>query len=112
MILVIASLGTLYQAMNKKSAPRGVFVSFAQLKLVLSVLVPAAVYVLAVQLLGIYLASSLYIALFMKILGKYGWAKSVIVGVVTNALLFMLFEVWFKVPLYKGALDPLGFLGY
>ena len=25
---------------------------------------------------------------------------------------FMMFEVWFKVPLYKGALEPLRFLGY
>jgi hypothetical protein len=24
----------------------------------------------------------------------------------------VMFEVWFKVPLYKGALDPLRFLGY
>ena len=24
----------------------------------------------------------------------------------------LMFEVWFKVPLYKGPLDPLAFLGY
>ena len=29
-----------------------------------------------------------------------------------NALFFVMFEVWFKVPLYKGALEPLAFLGY
>jgi hypothetical protein len=28
------------------------------------------------------------------------------------AAFFGMFEVWFKVPLFKGALDPLAFLGY
>jgi hypothetical protein len=32
--------------------------------------------------------------------------------VVVNAVFFLMFEVWFKVPLYKGTLDPLRFLGY
>ena len=47
---------------------------------VLSVLLPALVYVLFVQLIGIYVASAVYIALFMVWLGKYAWLKSVAVG--------------------------------
>ena len=47
------------------------FVGWDQLKLVLSVLVPALVYVLGVQLIGIYIASALYITLFMRWLGHY-----------------------------------------
>ena len=38
--------------------------------------------------------------------------RGVIVAVAVNTLFFMMFEVWFKVPLHKGALDPLSFLGY
>ena len=48
----------------------------------------------------------------MIILGKYSPVKSVVVAVLVNALFFVMFEVWFKVPLYKGTLDPLRFLGY
>ena len=81
-------------------------------KRVLSVLVPAAIYVLAVQFIGLYVASAIYIAVFMVWLGRYSWWKSVVVGVVISALFFLMFEVWFKVPLFKGVLDPLGFLGY
>jgi hypothetical protein len=88
------------------------FVDSEQLKRVLSVLIPSAVYVGVIMLLGLYLASAIFIALFMIILGKYSPLKSVVVGVAVNALFFLMFEVWFKVPLYKGALDPLGFLGY
>jgi len=57
-------------------------------------------------------ASALYIALFMIVLGKYPPLKSVVVAVVVNAVFFMMFEVWFKVPLYKGMLEPLRLLGY
>ncbi len=56
---------------------------------------------------GLYVASAIYIALFMVILGKYPPLKSVLVGVVVNAVFFLMFEVWFKVPLFKGPLDPL-----
>lgn len=88
------------------------FVTWDALKLVLQVLVPAVVYVLGIQLIGIYVASAVYIALFMRVLGKYSWIKSICVGVGTSVVLFGLFEIWFKVPLFKGAYNPLGWTGY
>ena len=75
-------------------------------------LIPAAIYVLLVKFLGMYVASAIYIAFFMIWLGHYPWWKGIAVGVVIDAIFFALFEVWFKVPLFKGVLDPLGFLGY
>ena len=88
------------------------FVEWGQLKLVMSVFIPALVYVLGVQLIGIYVASAIYITLFMRLLGHYPWAKSTTIGVAVSVSLFLMFEVWFKVPLFKGAFDPLAFLGY
>ena len=79
---------------------------------VLSVFGPALLYVLGIVFLGLYVASAIYIALFMIVLGKYSAVKSVLVAVLVNAVFFMMFEVWFKVPLYKGTLEPLRFLGY
>lgn len=111
-IICISALGILYQATASKARDTGAFVDRGQLKRVLSVLIPAFVYVLAVVFLGLYVASAIYIALFMIVLGKYSVIKSILVGVLTNALFFMMFEVWFKVPLYKGTLEPLAFLGY
>lgn len=112
LILCISGVGVLYQALAGKEKNTEVFVDRESLGRVMSVLIPAAVYVGAIQVLGIYVASAVYIALFMVILGKYSWFKSVIVAVAVNTLFFMMFEVWFKVPLHKGSLDPLGFLGY
>jgi hypothetical protein len=88
------------------------FVAWGPLKLVLSVLLPATIFVVGVQLIGIYVASTIYIALFMRWLGKYPWPKSVAVGVIVSVSIFVLFEIWFKVPLFKGAYDPLAWLGF
>ena len=112
MILCVASLGILYQSLISKKRDTGTFVNRQQLKQVMSVLWPAVVYVLAIVFLGLYVASAIYIALFMIILGKYSVLKSVLIAVIVNAVFFMMFEVWFKVPLYKGTLEPLRFLGY
>lgn len=88
------------------------FVTWGPFKRVLAVLVPSIVYVLFVQFIGIYVASVVYIAIFMVWLGKYSWLKSAAVGLAVAISLFVLFEVWFKVPLWKGTYDPLAFLGY
>ena len=111
-IVCIASVGILYQSLSAKTRDTDPFIDQLQLKRVSSMLLPAIMYVFAVVFLGLYVASALYIALFMIVLGKYAIAKSLLVAVVVNALFFMMFEVWFKVPLYKGTLEPLRFLGY
>jgi MFS family permease len=112
-LICIASLGILVQALFGKARKRGaVFVEWQAFRQVLSVLVPAALFVLGIQLIGLYVAATLYIAGFMLWLGGYGWVKSVSLGVVVSAIAFITFEVWFQVPLYKGAFDPLAFLGY
>ena len=112
LLICIASLVTLVQAVRARNLSYVLFVSLSKLKLVLTVLIPALVYVFCVQYIGLYVASAIYIALFMHWLGKYSWLKSILVGVLVNASFFLMFEVWFKVPLWKGDLDPLRFLGY
>jgi hypothetical protein len=111
-LLCISGAGTLVQALFGKHKNKEIFVDSEQLKRVLSVLLPALVYVLAVQFLGLYVASAVYIALFMIVLGKYSRVKSLITALAVNGLFFLMFEVWFKVPLFKGKFDPLAFLGY
>ncbi|HMO45103.1 MAG TPA: tripartite tricarboxylate transporter TctB family protein [Rubrivivax sp.] len=112
LILLICGIGVLLQSLRARRSDTEVFVDSVQLKRVLSVLLPSALYVGAIMLIGIYVASAVFIALFMIVLGKYPVLRSVVVGVAVNALFFVMFEVWFKVPLYKGEWHPLSFLGY
>lgn len=111
MFICVSCLVTLGQAVFGKNRG-GVFVEWPQLKLVFSVLVPAGFFVLGIQFIGIYIAAAAYIAVFMVWLGKYSWIKGVLLGFAVSAAMFVMFEVWFKVPLFKGEYDPLSFLGY
>jgi hypothetical protein len=112
LILCIAAVGILYQSLLGKKRNHEIFVDGEQIRRVLIVLLPALVYVLAIQFVGLYIASVVYIAGFMIVLGKFGRARSIVTALVIGVLFFLMFEVWFKVPLAKGSLDPLAFLGY
>ena len=111
-ILCISGAGIFYQALFGKKRNTEIFVDGEQIKRVLVVLIPAAVYVLAIQAVGIYVASAIYVAGFMIVLGKFSYAKGIATAVIMATIFFLMFEVWFKVPLFKGAIDPLAFLGY
>jgi hypothetical protein len=87
------------------------FVQVGQLKLVLTVLVPTAVYVATVSWIGIYVSSAVLIGMFMRWLGKYAWWKVLAVSVGTSVALFLVFELWFQVPLPKGPLENMLGLG-
>ena len=57
------------------------------------------------QWLGIYTASVLFIAYFMRWLGEYGWTRTVIVSVAVVVAFYFMFEKWFLVPLPKGPIE-------
>lgn len=111
-VICISGIGTLYQSLFGKNKNTDVFVDREQLTRVAQVMIPAIIYVLAVQVFGLYVASAVYIALFMIVLGKFSVVKSVIAALAVNTVFFLMFEVWFKVPLFKGKIDLLSFLGY
>jgi hypothetical protein len=106
-IICIASMVNLYAAIAK--ADRRAFVQWGQLRMILVVLLPCLAYVALIvnpwYSLGIYVASALFIAFFMRHLGKYGWARIAAVSIGTMVAFFIMFEVWFKVPLPKGPLE-------
>ena len=100
----LSSAINLALALLKKGDDRA-FVGVEQLKLVLSVLVPSVLYVALIAGTGIYVASAVFIAFFMRWLGKYGWWKVAAVSTGNSVVFFLIFEIWFKVPLPKGWLE-------
>ena len=81
------------------------FVERAQLKLIFTVLIPTVVYVGFIAYLGFYVASILFIAYFMRRIGKYSWLMAALVSVGISVAFFLTFEIWFSVPLPKGPLE-------
>jgi hypothetical protein len=106
-ILCIASVTVFLRSLFGKERERKVFVSWERFRLVLMVLLPTAVYVLAIQLTGIYVASAIFIAAFMRVMDKYSWLKAVLVGAGVSVTMFWMFEIQFMVPLPKGPLEAL-----
>lgn len=96
---------TFVRNLGDAKAARRPFVTVGQLRMVLSMLVPTVIYVVMIRYLGIYVASTLFIGLFMVWLGKYGWLKAALVSVAVSVVFFLLFEMWFRVPLPKGPLE-------
>jgi hypothetical protein len=91
-------------------AKSGLFAEWGQVRQVVSVVIPSAIYVALVPSIGIYVASALLIAAFMKWFGGYTWILVVAVSIVVPILTFLMFEIWFLVPLPKGPVE--NFLGY
>jgi hypothetical protein len=105
-LLICASGATIFfRALRTPALAAESFVSREELKKILTVLVPTVVYVSLIAYLGFYLASTLYIAYFMWYLGKYSWIKIAPVAIGVSVAFFLIFEIWFSVPLPKGPLE-------
>lgn len=104
-LLCISSIYTFIRSVMNRLLAEESFVSRGQLKLVLCVLVPTIIYVAVIEMTGIYVASIVFTAWFMRVLGKYSWLKSLMIPTVLMVTFFCVFEFWFKVPLPKGPLE-------
>ena len=111
LFMCVASLVNAVRALVTRGAGDSAFVEVGQLKLVLSVLVPTAVFAGLVTWIGIYVSAVLFIGFFMRWLGKYPWWKVTGVSLGTLVVIYLVFEKWFKVPLPKGPLENLLGLG-
>jgi putative tricarboxylic transport membrane protein len=105
LLICISAVVNIVRALLIPADKNKTFVQRGQLKLVLTVLIPTAIYAAAVTWIGIYLSSALFIGFFMRWLGKYVWWKVVATSVITVVVFYTVFEKWFQVPLPKGFLE-------
>jgi len=110
LLLLGASATTFFGTLIRWRRASAPFASRTALASVISVLVPMAIYVIAIAFLGIYVASALLILYFMRRHGSFSWLSSLAISVGVPLVFFFVFERWFLVPLAKGPLERL--LGY
>ena len=89
----------------RRDGGHSVFAHRSEWRLMLKMLIPTVVYLLAIVWLGMYLASWIFISAFMVWQGRYGYVKSMLVGLGISSALFVLFEIWFQLPLPKGPVE-------
>ena len=60
--------------------------------------------------LGLYVASGLYLGFYMRWVGRHSWFAVATLATIVPAITFIIFEIWFLVPMPKGPLEAwLGF---
>jgi putative tricarboxylic transport membrane protein len=104
--ILIASAVNLFKIFTAAPSDR-LFAEWGQLRQVVSVVIPATVYVFLVEPLGIYVSSFLLIAVFMKWLGGYDWVKTLAIAIGMPLVSYFVFEKWFLVPLPKGPIEAM-----
>lgn len=109
-ILVLASVYGIVKSLSERRAAGGdaeVFVTRDQFKRVLLVFVPTVAFCVAMQWLGLYVASFLLTAGFMIFVGKLSVWKSLLTAAIFSIAMFYIFEVKFDVIMPKGPLEAL-----
>jgi len=106
-LICICGAAVTVQSLLGLKSDRATFVTYEQFKLVLVVLLPTIAYAVGVWMVGIYVSSILFIALFMKFAGHYSWLRSAAVAGPVMVAAFLMFEIWFKIPLPKGPVERL-----
>jgi putative tricarboxylic transport membrane protein len=104
-ILAGASLYGLLAAFFTRNEAAETFVTRAQLRRVLAVFIPTLLFCLATQFLGLYVASFLLIACFMRMVGRIALWKSLLTAFLFTAIMFVTFDIAFDVIMPKGPLE-------
>jgi len=81
------------------------FVTRAQLSRVMQVFIPTLLFCLLTQWLGLYVASFLLIASFMRMIGRIALWKSLLTAFLFAIIMFVTFDLAFDVIMPKGPLE-------
>ena len=106
-ILGGASLFGLASVWLKRADVARTFVTRDQFRRVMQVFIPTFLFCIAMQWLGLYVASLLLIAGFMRFVGRIAWWKSLLTGFVFSLAMFLTFELAFDVLMPKGPIEAL-----
>src|SRR5689334_6658658 len=109
-MLAAASLYGVVKAFVADAGASEPFVTRDQLWRVMQVFVPTLVFCLLTQWLGIYVASFLLTAGFMRVIGRIAWWKSLLTAFLFCMVMFVTFDIAFDVIMPKGPLEA--FFGY
>jgi putative tricarboxylic transport membrane protein len=104
-ILAGASLFGLGVAFLRRTDVAKTFVTRDQLRRVMQVFVPTFLFCLLMQWFGLYVASFLLVAGFMRFIGRIAWWKALLTSFLFALVMFATFEIAFDVIMPKGPLE-------
>jgi putative tricarboxylic transport membrane protein len=109
-VALLASAAFIVAGAMRRAQDAAPFVAPGPLRSVATVFFPAVAMVLFTHVFGLYVSGALYLAGYMRWIGRHRWVTIVLVAIGIPVATFLIFEVWFLVPLPKGPLEAR--LGY
>jgi putative tricarboxylic transport membrane protein len=109
-VLAAASLYGLVTTFVARAKSDDVFVTRDQIRRVLQVFIPTLLYCFFTQWLGLYVASFLLVAGFMRVIGRIAVWKCLVTSLVFVLAMFVTFQIAFDVIMPLGPLERA--LGY
>src|SRR6266851_5779651 len=106
-ILAGACLWGIVREFRARKAAAETFVTRDQLRRVMQVFVPTLLFCLLTQWLGLYIASFLLVAGFMRFIGRIALWKSLLTAFLFTLIMFVTFEIAFDVIMPKGPIESL-----
>ncbi len=112
--VIVGSLMILGQAYlrSPRDEPDEAFIPPGALKPILCVAIPAALMLFLTEFIGLYLASGLYLAVYMRWIGKYRWITVAAYSILIPLAGYIMFEKWFLIPVPEGSLTSRLGLGF
>jgi putative tricarboxylic transport membrane protein len=106
-VLAAACLYGLVKEFLARRQPSGTFVTLDQFRRVVQVFLPTLLFCVLMQWLGLYVASFLLVAGFMKAIGRIAAWKAVLTALVFSVAMYVTFDIAFDVIMPKGPLEAL-----
>lgn len=72
------------------------------LKPILWVIIPSTAMVVITELVGLHIAAALFLAFYMRFVGKIGWMTTCLVSIISPLSLYITFDKLFLIPLPAG----------
>lgn len=102
-LLLVVSMLLMLQAARAPAG--GPFATREQLRRSVALLLPTIAMAVVMGFVGTYLTAAVYLAFMAQRHGGLAWSRAAALGVGASVLFFLVFEVWFGVPLAKGPIE-------
>lgn len=102
--LVLSGAVVFVQSLRPRGSGDKEFIPDRAWKPLLVAFLPMVAVIGLLDYLGIYLGGALYLAGYMRLVGRFRWLPILLVSVLVPLLLFFIFERWFLLLLPKGSI--------
>ncbi|HEV8341506.1 MAG TPA: tripartite tricarboxylate transporter TctB family protein [Candidatus Binatia bacterium] len=101
-LMLCSALITILAFLNQSPSAKKLFVPKEGRVPVLKVAIPAFGMVALTEAIGLYPAAAVYLAVYMRWIGKHRWVTTLIISLLLPVVSYFIFDKWFLIPMPKG----------